>query len=266
MSTLSATRYRARLGIDDVVSGARVHGVDPQVAETAARLLAEGSVSAFALSGKMGAGKDTVGEAVVRTLGIAPAVQVSFAQAMKDEVDEVFALLREAASTDWAAERLVCDFGVARHQAEAAVEHAHGFLRTSPDVHARSRAPEVRRFLQFWGTTVRRGQDPDYWVKRALVPAFAALASGRSIYVTDCRYRNEAAGCQMAGIWVLRLEVSAAVQESRLLARDGVLPHPDAFAHASETDLEGYGDFDLVVDNDGALSCTVDRISRLIRV
>ncbi|MFM9629525.1 hypothetical protein ACKI10_18095 [Streptomyces galilaeus] len=51
--------------------------------------------------------------------------------------------------------------------------------------------PEVRRFLQCYGQTVRE-IDPRFWINAAKPAIEAAWASGRPVVVTDVRYTNEA--------------------------------------------------------------------------
>lgn len=128
--------------------------------------------------------------------------------------------------------------------------------------------------LQAWGT-IRREQDPDYWVKRGL-----DLLRGRSAVTqlegkdfplfinTDTRYPNELA-VREHGFIAIRLKVSREKQLERA-KKLGITVRPEHLSHISETALdfiEGsdwpYGgsydadypwaQFDYIVDSDREL-------------
>lgn len=95
--------------------------------------------------------------------------------------------------------------------------------------------PEFRAFLQRTGTEAGRKLVRDsLWVDLAMNRA--RNASGHAI-ITDTRFPNEAQAVRDAGGVLVRV------------VRPG-LPRP-ANEHASETSLDGWGDWDHVVVNDG---------------
>jgi hypothetical protein len=100
------------------------------------------------------------------------------------------------------------------------------FLKVEAEYHACTvdelleRKPgHIRQLLQNFGTELRRGEDPNYWVEKWWQHVIDA---GENIVVDDCRFLNEAAMIKQAGgkiINIVRLG-----QESK----DG---------HASETEM-----------------------------
>lgn len=239
------------------------------------------------ISGKQGAGKDSVGGAVMDRLGV-PWKRLSFAAALKDEASELYVecanghmrpafgfeledgtVWRTGSLPDVAADtsRPFLSSGAAAPVVPAAPlpcsrpmgDGICGSTEARP-VDARQRSPEHRLMLQLHGTDVRRLIDQDYWVNKALDAAAAAMGEGYWVLFTDVRFPNEADGVRAQDGLVIRLEIDEAVQRQRLLDRDGSLPAPDAWSHPSETSLDDYEPWSLVVPNNGEFSDTVERI------
>jgi dephospho-CoA kinase len=239
-------------------------GAEESSALAAQQVYDAGRMTAVGYSGKMGSGKDTIADAVASKLEV-PTAHVSFAATMKSEADLVIAAIQEAGYANQAALVVASEFHVSHADAQTAVDIIWEALANDPTLHARSRHPAIRALLQHWGTGVRRAQDPEYWVKRTLVPAVSVIAEGYSVCITDVRFPNEAETSQRMGIWVPRLEITVETQNARLNNRDGHLPDSDAFAHDSETALDDYPGFDLVIDNNGPPGPVIDRVITLTR-
>jgi hypothetical protein len=232
-----------------------LEAVGDRIVETAARL------PLVSFSGWLASGKDTVAAAVYRALGI-PVRHLSFAAAIKAELDAVICALRAAEDLDAATAgadllgltpedlvtlaALLCE---GRPLAEARGQLA--------DLEATSRMPGVRRALQHLGVEIRRQQDPDYWIIQAQRAAVLELVQGHAFCFTDARLPDEVAGLQALGVQVVRLEISRATQLARLRGRDGIDPDPIALAHVTETALDAYPGFDLVCDNEAPLETVV---------
>jgi hypothetical protein len=96
---------------------------------------------------------------------------------------------------------------------------------------------EVRSLLQWWGTEFRRGQDPDYWIKKMkaeLVPfAEGGPFEDEAVIITDTRYMNEVEALKEMGGLIVRIWAPENVRKERL---GGELP-PD---HFSERALDKY--------------------------
>ena len=77
------------------------------------------------------------------------------------------------------------------------------------------------------------------------------------MYVTDARFVGDIDLARSICFYALRLEVSASICESRLFVRDGLMLDPATENHPSEQSLENYPNFDILVDNSGALQQTI---------
>lgn len=93
--------------------------------------------------------------------------------------------------------------------------------------------PEVRRFLQEYGQTIRE-LDPQFWVRAAFGKIRQARATGHRIVVTDVRYMNEADALMAAGFRVVRVQ------------RPGQVPGQ----HISEREMADYPVDDTIVNDD----------------
>jgi hypothetical protein len=237
--------------LDDFVRYALECGTDPAVAALAADRMAEDRPVLLAVSGKLVAGKDTIPPAVFAHLDRPGFRHLYFASALKDDLDAMIADVR-ALGVDGATSAIAAS-DIPHDQARHLAVLLSAELDADGAVTGRTRTPGIRAALQFYGTQVRRAQDSDYWVKRALEPAVEAVASGVDVYFSDCRFPNEVVGARRLGFFTVRLEISPDVQRDRLLARDGLEPDPVALAHESECALDGFGGFDLVWDNDGTV-------------
>lgn len=207
-------------------------------------------------TGKMGAGKDTVGRATAEAL-FPEAFHASFATALKEEVQQMIDTISEnlSASDDKLSTMITGHFqdvgdAITTEHALFVISKLRPLIRERGNVSSYDRYPEMRVTLQNWGTEVRRTQNPDYWVEKLVTPALGMLAAGQSVYVTDSRFPNEVEAVQRLGGYAIRLNVSRDVQIERLTQRDGKRPDVEAFEHPSETALDDYTDFDVVIDTD----------------
>jgi chloramphenicol 3-O-phosphotransferase len=240
----------------DYIDYARTCSIPYDIAHAAAERMRTDPPVLLACSGKLVAGKDTIPPAVYQALDrpMGNVVHLYYAAAVKDDLDVMLEALRDDRDDD------LGRFGIDRAKAEHLADLLLDELAADPAVTARTRTPGIRAALQFFGTDVRRAQDDDYWVKRALAPAVVAVSEGRDVYFSDIRFPNEVLGAQRLGFHVVRLEVTAETQRRRLLERDNLEPDPASITHPSETALDSFDGFDQVLDNNGALSHSVERI------
>jgi hypothetical protein len=218
------------------------------------------------VSGRLASGKDTVAEAVMRRIGRTDAVRVSFATALRKEVDDLIDAVRGA--TAQSAVSVVASVGrITEDKARNTAALLRAAIDADPSVHSYVRTREIRLALQEWGTDVRRSSDDSYWVKQAMKQVVDLVAEGHPVYVTDARFPNEVAATRNLGFLAVRLEVDIAIRAERLMVRDGLTIDPAAENHPSEKELETYPGFDLWVDNSGDLEHSVETIvSALIPV
>jgi len=239
---------------------------------TTSRDLADAGVVFLVVSGKMASGKDTVAPAVMAALGLdlADCAHHYYANVLKDEVDGILAHMRafaavtpdptSAAARAALAVSLAAAFDLPADAAEMYAGELYTEALNSPTLHARERTAVMRQALQHLGGKVRREQDANYLASRALASVTADLAAGVSVFATDARFPNEVTGARALGAFTVRLEISSAEQLRRLSSRDGLTVDPAVLAHSTETALDEYTGFDVVVNNEGALADTVATI------
>jgi hypothetical protein len=137
----------------------------------------------IALTGLARAGKDSVAARLVEHHGY---VRVAFADKLKE------AALRTDPIIDTAP-------GLYTHERRlSAVVAAVGWER------AKDEYPEVRRYLQEYGQTVREIR-PTFWIEAAMADVRAAWAAGKPVVFTDVRYTNEADALTAAGFDIVRV-------------------------------------------------------------
>ena len=90
----------------------------------------------------------------------------------------------------------------------------------------------VREFLQKLGTAVRKEIDPEFWVKAL----FNTYHDG-NVIIADVRFPNEAEAVKARGGKLIRIE----------------RPGAGAGNHISETALDDYKGWDIIIDNDRTL-------------
>lgn len=186
------------------------------------------------LVGKKRAGKDTFAERLIAEHGF---VKVSFSEPVKEAALAVDPII-----------------GVGPVEVMPGYDR-RPWLRLSDVVasegwEAAKAIPEVRRFLQRFGTESIRAIDPDFWVRYGMARAeeirnvqahmsngAGIVTLGRPVVITDVRFRNEARAITAAGGQLVRVE------------RPG---SDDGDTHASEVELDTYP-VDWLVYNDGTV-------------
>lgn len=197
-------------------------------------------------AGGLGSGKDTMRELLIEKLAIKKEFHFSFASPLKDEANDFI----EAAKVGNNAEQLAVIFNVSVEDAEESLKILGDIPDIYPEVNSRSRTPEIRKFLQYWGTNVRRKQDNDYWVNIARDVISDKLDKDYIVIITDGRFYNEFNLVKELGGISICLAVSEDVRCNRVLKRDGFLPSKEALNHASEQDWKDYRNFDLIINSD----------------
>lgn len=180
----------------------------------------------IALTGKIGAGKDTVAGRLVNAHGF---TQLAFADALREaalKVDPWITYGDEGAAFE----------GISAMRLSFVVD------RLGWDI-AKREYPEVRRLLQTIGQGVR-DRDPDFWIRQLT----ERIPAGMPVVVSDVRYRNEALTLISRGFRLVRI------------VRPDAPPSGD---HQSETDLDQFVP-DLIIRNGGSLAELYERVDALV--
>lgn len=207
------------------------------------------NLTRIAFSGKKGAGKDTQAVLVMNKLfGIdTKKVHSSFAVPLKDQLTD----LMRGYDSKYDRNPSVEEFA---EFAKTSSEHAGKLLELLKDVNpvedtGYTRTEGIRELLKYLGTEVRRGEDPKYWVN-LWKKEITQIPEGTPVYITDCRFWNEAEGAKEIGFVIVRLEVKPEIIARRIFERDGIVTDLNEAPHLSETELDNYPKFDVVYNND----------------
>lgn len=180
------------------------------------------------LAGRSGSGKDLIADYIGEKYGYR---KIAVADGIREEVKE---FLSNALLTEVLHRKMVpIDFKVVWD----------AYINS---IWAKPTSPEMRVFLQWWGTEYRRSQDPDYWIKKLA----ERLKNDDLIVVSDIRTPDEMKVVQNAGGQVWFVE------------RPGVGSVGIA-GHYTEVALEG-ASFDKYILNDGTIENLKNSIDILL--
>ncbi len=184
----------------------------------------------IALIGKMGSGKDTVAQYLVKHYGY---TRIAFADPVREMALDI---------DPW----MLCDsdefFGVSAVRLSELVDRV-GWDR------AKREYPEVRRVLQQCGTAVRK-HDRDYWFRIARDKLWDAR--NHPVVFTDTRFINEAFGLHRLGIPLVRV------------VRPAACGGEAAQQHVSETELDDWSER-YTLTNDGTPAELGEAIETMLR-
>lgn len=201
----------------------------------------------IAISGKMGSGKDTVGVGIMNKIADDNWTQLSFASAIKSDLNHIITICRESVDIKTALNRAVSE-GFAKDLIEATVELLFNESKNL-ELNAYTRTPVIRETLQYWGKAMRETKGETWWSDILVMQIATALAESKSILVSDARFPHEMDLCKELGFTTLRLEVDSSEQQTRLKKRDGINTPLALLNDLSETALDSYQGFDLKISS-----------------
>lgn len=109
----------------------------------------------------------------------------------------------------------------------------------------------IRQLLQKFGTEVGRNISPNLWVDALMNDYIKAKLDGyeEDWIVTDVRFENEAEAIRENGGILIRLNRNTGSNDQ----------------HPSETALDNYKNFDLVIDNNGTIDELIDKVYNFMK-
>lgn len=107
----------------------------------------------------------------------------------------------------------------------------------------------MRALMQNYGTEVRRGDDPDYWIIRWKAAVMNAEKAGLNVLVDDCRFLNEAGAITDVGGHIVRIVRSDITSTG---------------THQSETEMVKIGYEDLIEVEPGDFDTMHKRLNEVI--
>lgn len=182
----------------------------------------------FAMSGKMGSGKDTIGELVSKGLN-AEIVNTSFGFLIRDEIEKTIEGFNKTSEKKKFAEEV-----------KVSLDDLEMISLALTNTTVYERTDEARFALQYWGTEIRRNQYNNYWIDKMANFIVDTLSKGKSVNVTDARFPNEVDLVKDLGGKIVRLELSDEVRLQRLTSRDNNPINLQRFNHVSEIALDSY--------------------------
>lgn len=250
---------------EDYLSAFNRYKVSSDIAKKASAILAKNPPLLVAASGKNGSGQDVIALEVFKRLNTSPDYKrLSYASPVKDEVQEILNMLRN--NTKSAATKALRTMGASKEQAIYVVDTTYEVANNEPEATSHDRTPWIRLLLQYWGTEVRKNKEENYWINKAVQKAAEYIVAGNSILVTDARFPGEVKALQEIGFLVFRLNITQEVQISRLTSRDGLLPDKKALNHSTETALDNYDGFNLVIESsDISIDTVVNKIVKFYK-
>jgi len=139
-------------------------------------------------AGKAGAGKTSIAHALARRLKERPQTSTcvrSFADAVRDELRDLYFGRPLNSPPSLKAKTIAAAIG--QYYLTLRKKDITELLYIKPP------APLVRWLLQWWGTSYRRAQDPNYWVTAFFTKSrlFLPPVKNRFILIDDVRFPNE---------------------------------------------------------------------------
>lgn len=200
-------------------------------------------VPAIVIAGKMGYGKDYVGNLIKDNFSNVE--KISFADALKEEVEYIINLIRNNSSL----EHIAYEMNVSKDEIKPLYIAMISFKDIN-ELTVKKKNSTIRFMLQYWGTDVRRKNNENYWVQKTVDKILEINKLGNVALITDGRFPNELKGVSELNGITIQLDISKEKQIENLLNRDGILPNKEAFNHPSETSYLEYKDFDLILTED----------------
>ncbi|MCR8576455.1 hypothetical protein [Streptomyces sp. Isolate_219] len=179
----------------------------------------------IALMGRARSGKDTIAKRLIHQ---AQYVRVAFADPLKDMALRIDPRIVYGEGLEW---------GPQDTPLSLLVEHV-GWER------AKDEYPEVRRFLQHLGQSIRE-QDEDFWLRQGLRKLDEAAKWNLPAVVTDVRYPNEYEALRGRGFVMTRV---TRPEPGEIIDWNSI-----GGDHESETALSEH-EYDVLVRNNGPLA------------
>lgn len=185
----------------------------------------------FTMSGKMGAGKDTVGDLISNKLDSEgyKLINTSFGYLIREEITKIVNDYNDSKNRE--------EYAIKVNASTKDLDKLSSFLE---DCTAFDRTDEARAALQFWGTEIRRKQQHNYWINQMSQFIVRVINNGYSMNVTDARFPNEVELIEDLYGKVIRLDVPEEIRIKRIEKRDNIKVNREILSHISETALDDY--------------------------
>ena len=199
------------------------------------------------ISGQFGTGKNFLSEKLSQQLAVhgKTSSETTYATALKTDATE---LINYVKNHPEGFKSFSQKFNIPEDATQKIYTIIKQGLTTYPNLTGWMKTPQTRELLQFFGTDVRRKQNPMHWVER--LRETVTQMNTDYIFIPDVRFPDEADNIKdYHKGFLYRLEVPLEVIRQRLLERDGYAPDPTdpVFQHSSEHKLDNYLKFDVTI-------------------
>lgn len=226
--------------------------------DSALKNIDSGTAKVIGVSGKKAAGKDTFYDEYVAEID-SNAKKAPTSAAIREEASYIIGYLYEALEKEpredpenyWNAvnEGYEKWFSIDKHQASRITDSLLPVLRSRKGVTGFDRDNEITTALQILGNEAHGEQDELYWARKMALNVLANAAVGKTSIVPDVRYERDADAVRLIHGKIVRLEISPEVQRERLMSRDGLVVPEKTLGHISETALDNYKKFDIIINS-----------------
>lgn len=216
----------------------------------------------LAFSGKIASGKNTIAETHSKQNNQEKTIEYAFGIPLKKEVQEIIDFVRkneknkinyyyDVEKTDKTYNEMAQKINCTKQELTTIIQILRKTIIENPEISVKTKTKEIREALQYWGN-IRRTKNQNYWIDKTIKEGKELLNQSNNtiLYIIDCRYKNEAEALKKENAIIIRLEVSPEEQEKRILKRDKTRLTKENKQHLSETDLDNYQDFDIIINTD----------------
>lgn len=210
--------------------------------------LATGEQAWVVFSGKMFAGKDSLGELLRLPT---PIKKVHNGDLLREKLAFILTLIRGGVCTQEAVELIVKDLRYSEAAAREMLATVEQEVKENPDTHPALRTPSLRRILQAMGDEWL--PDDEFLAREAALKAMAHVKEGHSVMITGARFLPDVEIPLAAHALTVRVNVTEEVQLKRAALRDGLTDEEklkEEFAHPGEVTLDFYP-HNITVENNG---------------
>ena len=201
------------------------------------------------ISGKIGSGKDYLANKLIIEMNSRNLLvkQTSFAFPLKSEIFTIIQIIRKNRNLSYGNIAVLISGAMTMTIPEAnmLIDCLYEEVTNDETLDGYSRTFGIRDSLQKLGTAIRRKHNPSYWTEKFL--DYISTLDADLVFVSDARFPNEMDTVVDNNGYAIRINLTQEVLEKRRSNRDGIIYTPEQLNHISETALDNYDRFSVVI-------------------
>lgn len=224
------------------------------------------------LSGKAGVGKDYIArelwEKIDLTQNITPNI-ISYGDSLRAELTSLgWDIENKVSNYPYHAEYLNRAIAKKYKIPVSVVDYLEKRKVNETDFYSEDRNPRYREFMQYYGTDVRRKQDPEYWINDLVFKVLQyaeASNDGLFVIIPDARFENEITVLKdlFNHVYAFRLNDDSTAIDARESKRDSTVMTSMERKHSSEVSLDNFTGFDRVFNR--AKESSADIVNSIVK-